>query len=365
MVIDRETVEAMVLGGALLGGGGGGSVEMGRRLGRLALRMGEPRLIGVDEVGDHALAATVSLVGAPAAPEAHVTPEDHIGAVLLLGERVGSPLSGLVSSENGGSATVNGLLQSAALGIPVLDAPCDGRAHPTGAMGALGLRSLEGYISRQAALGGDPERGRNVRLLVESTLPRADALIRQAAVEAGGLVAVACNPVTIAHLRAHGAPGAIAMAVRLGEVMWDERTAERDGPSVAERLAGELGGRVLVEGEVRGLVRETRGGHDLGRLTVGDVELTFWNEYMTAERTAGERLATFPDLIASLDADHATPLTTAELREGARVLVLAAPRERLLLGAGLREPENFRAVEAAIGKPVIRYLFPEAEEGGV
>jgi hypothetical protein len=39
------------------------------------------------------------------------------------------------------------------------------------------------------------------------------------------------------------------------------------------------------------------------------------------------------------------------------VTLLAVPRERLILGAGMRDPELFRDVERAVQREVVRYVF--------
>ncbi len=44
----------------------------------------------------------------------------------------------------------------------------------------------------------------------------------------------------------------------------------------------------------------------MGKVTIDGFEMTFWNEYMTLEKD-GERYATFPDLIMTLDAKTARP----------------------------------------------------------
>ena len=219
-------------------------------------------------------------------------------------------------------------------------------------MGSMGLGELQGFISRQAAVGGNPETGRHLELCVEAPLPRADALVRQAAVESGGLVAVARNPVDAGYVRRHGAPGAIGMALDLGRLMMRERHA--GGETVARKLATAAGGEVVVSGHVAQLELETRGGYDVGRLTIEDVELTFWNEYMTLER-GGARLATFPDLISTLDAVDGTPRTSADLEPGGRVIVLLVPRKNLILGAGMRVPAGFRAVEEVLKRQIMSY----------
>lgn len=350
MIPDEDAVEAMVLGGAFLGGGGGGSLEEGRRLGLAALKLGRPSIVPIDELREESLLATVSAVGAPASREKFVHQDDYVRAVKILAERMSEPLSGLISSENGALSTVNGLIQSAALDLPVVDAPCNGRAHPTGIMGSMGLGELPGFISRQAAVGGNPETGRHLELYVEAPLVRADALVRQAAVESGGLVAVARNPVSAGYVRTHGAPGAICMALQLGRLMMSNRGA--GGETVAKKLVLTARGEIVACGHVAGLELETRGGYDVGLLKVDDFELTFWNEYMTLERR-GERLATFPDLIATLDAVDGIPRTSADLTAGTRVIVVRVPRKNLILGAGMRLPAGFRAVEEVLKKIIL------------
>jgi len=100
---------------------------------------------------------------------------------------------------------------------------------------------------------------------------------------------------------------------------------------------------------------ETRGGFDVGIARIGDLELSIWNEYLTLERGAA-RLATFPDLIATLDAATGVPITSAELAAGRRVIVIAAPAASLKLGAGLRIREHYEPLERAVGKPIVRFL---------
>jgi len=353
--LTRADVEAAVLGGALLGGGGGGWLADGRKLGELAVSMGRPLLASIEELPAGALVFTVSLVGAPAAAERYIEPIDHLRAVELAVEAVGCRPAALIANENGATATVNGWLQSACLGLPVLDAPCNGRAHPTGTMGAMGLHRRAEYVSTQGAVGGDGRRERHVELAVRAPLPLADALVRQAAVQAGGLVAVARNPVEVGYLKEHAAPGAISQAITVGELLLASAPGER-----AEAAARLLGGELVAQGEVVSHQLETRGGFDVGRVEVasdrGPFRLSIWNEYMTLDGREG-RLATFPDLIATLGPDG-LPLISAEIEVGVRLCLLVVPADRLVLGAGMRDQELFRVVEETIGEPVLAHAFP-------
>jgi len=353
MILDRMTVEAMVLGGGFLGGGGGGSMEEGRRMGLLALEGGTPKLIPIESLSPDALLVTVSAVGAPGASEKLVKPVDFVEAVMVLSGHLGSRIAGFISSENGGISTANGLIQSAFLKIPVVDCPCNGRAHPTGIMGSMGLNRQPDFISKQAAIGGNPEKNRRVSIYVEGALPHADGLIRQAAVEAGGLIAVARNPLPASFARENGAPGAISQAIELGQFIM----AGKSKPGqLAEKLAKRLSGEVITEGRVSSYQMETRGGYDVGKIGIREYELTFWNEYMTLEKK-GERIATFPDLMVTLGAEEVIPVSSSELARDRRVILIHIPRQKLILGAGMREKSNFSKVEEVVGKEVIRYLF--------
>jgi DUF917 family protein len=354
MRVDKEVVRAAAYGGAVLGGGGGGAIEEGLRLGRLALEVGQPRLVTLDEMEDQAVLVTVSAVGAPAAADQYLEPMHYVHALKLLIVHLDEPVAGLITNENGGLATLNGWFQSAVTGLPVVDAPCNGRAHPTGLMGAMGLNRIADYVSRQAAVGGNPETGRHVRLYVEGSLASASRLVRQSSVEAGGLVAVARNPATVAYVRDNAAPGALQQAIEAGRALLGAA-----GPrEAAEVVCGVLDGEVVCQARVTGLTLHTTGGFDVGQVELqGGYELTFWNEYMTLEQH-GQRLATFPDLITTLSATEIHPMGSAELREGQEVLVVRVPCQHLRLGGGMRQPELFRVAEQAVGKDLIRYVFP-------
>ncbi|MFQ5855883.1 MAG: DUF917 family protein [Anaerolineae bacterium] len=353
-ITSSDTLEAAVLGGALLGGGGGGGIEEGLHLGRLALERGGPLLADPDELPPDGILLTVSAVGAPSAPDRSVSPEQYVAAVESFLDVFKIDVAGLITNENGGMATVNGWLQSAVLGIPVADVPCNGRAHPTGVMGSMGLDAEPQYVSRQVAVGGNEVQGRQVVVSVEAALRVSAQLIRDAAVAAGGLVAVARNPVSVRYALEHGAPGAIAKAVELGRLLQPNAPPSQRAKACAERL----GGQIIHRGTVSDKRLESRGGFDVGWLRIGDYELTLWNEYMTLEQ-GGQRLGTFPDLIATLSAASARPLSTAEIRPGDEVFLLWAPRDHLILGAGMRRPELFQVVEKAVGKEIIAHVFPD------
>ena len=78
----------------------------------------------------------------------------------------------------------------------------------------------------------------------------------------------------------------------------------------------------------------------------GSVSFTFWNEYMLAEQD-GQRAATFPDLICTLDA------ATAEAQNGMDAYAIVIPKEKLILGAGMHQRELFQEVEDLLHKDMV------------
>ncbi len=361
--LDKELVEAAVLGGGVLGGGGGGSMEEGRRNGLLAVEMGAVELVDPQDLPESAILATASAVGAPAAKTAFALPVHYVRAAELLQKQGEIKIQGLVTSECGGVAATNGWVQAAVLGIPVVDAPCNGRAHPVAVMGSIGLHRVAGYLSMQAAVGGNPAEDRYVEIFVRGNLERNSALIRQAAVQAGGMVAVARNPVTVACARVNGAVGAIRQCIAIGRAMREGRGA---GPTVTIEAACEiLHGEIVGRGRITDVQLETKGGLDVGLVRVdtgegGTLELTFWNEYMTLEAVdpagAVRRIATFPDLMATFDLSTGMALSSALIAPGREVAVVSVPRQKLILGAGVRDPELLRPVEETVGKEVLKYV---------
>ncbi|MFC4802176.1 DUF917 domain-containing protein [Neobacillus sp. GCM10023253] len=350
ITLDKKMVEYAVYGGAVLGGGGGGWIEEGLQIGNLAVEVGQPELYTVDELKDEDLLVTVSLVGAPAAKDKFLKPIHYSRALELLSQKIGRPIQGIITNENGAGTSVNGWFQAAVTGIPVIDIPCNGRAHPTGSMGSMNLSELSDYVSHQAAVGG---KGANfMELSLTGSLDKVATMVRKASVEAGGLVAVARNPVTVAYAKANGAPGAIRQAIEVGEAL-----LSHIGESAIDAVVRKLGGRVVTEGIVTDFTLETTGGFDVGTVIINDsYELTFWNEYMTIEKN-GERFATFPDLIMTLDARTAEPIVSAAMAKGKQIAVIAVPKENLILSSTMRNEKLMKPVEDVLKKSILQYCF--------
>ncbi len=355
LVLTHDVVEAAVVGGSLLGGGGGGSMELGRKMASLALNLTPVELVDIEDLDEGSVLVNVAAVGAPSAKAAHAEPVYYIKALELLQNIANIKISGIISNEMGGTATVNGWLQAGILGLPVVDAPCNGRAHPTGLMGAMGLHRIENYKSIQAAVGGSNQKGTLIETVAMGNMEKTASLIRSAAVHAGGLVAVARNPVSSEYARENAALGAVKQAIELGRRILSAKS--KGAVAMAEEACRFLQGEIVHIGEIKEIFLECKGGFDVGKVEMGDdLEITFWNEYMTLEKS-GNRLATFPDLIMTIDAETGYPVTSAEVAKGQKVALMRVDKKHLKLGAGMRAPELFDACEEAVGKSIIKYVF--------
>ncbi len=369
---ERDLLAAL-WGGAVLGGGGGADPKAGYVLGKAALDTGPVLLASFDDLNPEDIVVTAGLVGSPKAGGRGPELNSYIDAFSFLQKITGIKIAAVNSNECGGLATVNGWLQSAGLGVPVADAPCNGRAHPTAMMGAMGLHMDDSYVSRQVAV------GKNAWIYAEGALGKASAMIR-ALSEKEGLVAVARNPVTVSYLEQHGAGGAITMCIELGLTMADYIQEELGfdplkpeyvgnmcnsdtkrglaGYLAANAAATFLNGLLLTVGTVGQTIIETVGGFDSGEVTVfskdaedgrHEVKLTFLNEYLTCE-AGGHTLFSFPDLIAVIDVKTGWPVPSAQICEGMEIIIIATPMNNLVLGEGMYDKNLYKPLEEATGR---------------
>jgi uncharacterized protein len=352
--LDLNAVHAAVAGGSVLAAGGGGWVDHGMLVGTTAVQYGSPKLVTLEELDPDAMIATVSAIGAPAAVGWEMRPGDYVRALELLMEAVDDPIVGTVTAQNGSSTTCNGWVASAVLGTVVVDAAGDGRAHPTGKMGSFGLAADDDYETVQAVAGGNRAENRYLEVVTRGTVRRTANVLRTASDMSGGFISCARNPLPASFVAEHAAVGAISFALSLGESILAATDA---GPeAMIQATVDHLGGRILARGIVRAKTLRTENAFDIGTVAVGELELGFVNEYLTAE-AGGERLATFPDVLATLSPATGRIISIAHLREGDEVAVLHVPKANVPLGDGVREPSVYPEVEAMLGKPLAEYAL--------
>lgn len=341
-----------IWGGSVLACGGGGWVSHGELMAEMATRLGTPILCSVDEIPDDALVATVTAIGAPGAPDWEIQPRDYVNALKLLIDHAPGPIVAVLTAQNGASTTVNGWIQSSMLGVKVLDAAGDVRAHPTGKLGGMGLTNRPGYQTVQAVAGGNRKLHGELRLVAQGSIVTTSDVLRDVSVRVGGFIAAARNPVEAAWVKQHAAIGAVTFALDLGKAM---RAAESSGAqAIIDATCTETGGAVLAAGPARiKNPMRTEGGFDHGMFEVGGLTLRYLNEYMTVDRGL-ERVATYPDVITTLSTKTGRPATISEVREGDPLAVFHIDRSRIPLSSSTKDRSALEEVERIMGVDLIQ-----------
>jgi DUF917 family protein len=358
-ILTEKDVEPAVKGGSVYAAGGGGWADHGRMLGYAAVSVGKPELVDIEELKPKDWVATAAAIGAPASTTAwEMQGRDYIKAVELLQEALGEKLSGLIIGQNGKSSTLNGWLPSAVLGTKVVDAVGDVRAHPTGDMGSIGMAGSPKQMI-QTAVGGNRAENRYIELVVRGATAKISPILRTASDMSGGFIASCRNPLRAKYVRDNAALGGISLALALGEAIIAAEA--KGGSAVIDAIVKTTGGTVLAKGAVtkKDLVY-TKEAFDIGRfvLNEGDKAITIhtMNEYMAIDDAGGTRLATFPDIISTLDA-AGTPLSAGQLREGMYVFVLHVPKKLIPLSSSVIDAAVYPSVEKAMGIEIAKYAL--------
>ncbi len=357
-ILGLEDVEAAIRGGSLYAAGGGGWADHGRLLGTAAVTIGQPELVSMDEVPDDAFIATAAAIGAPAGTtEWQMLGIDYVKSVQLLQDALGAPVYGLIIGQNGMSSTMNAWLPSALLGTKVVDAVGDIRAHPTGDMGSIGMAaSPEETI--QVAVGGHRASNSYMELVVRGATAKISPILRKAADIAGGFIASCRNPVRASYVKKNAALGGISRALELGHAIM---AAEgKGGRATIDAICKMTSGTIIGEGTVtRKSVKYTDAAFDIGTIMIQcgqrDLVLHVMNEYMAVE-SMGERLATFPDVITTLDT-AGRPVSVGQLREGIAISVFHIEKSQLPLSASVKDPSVYPVCETALGIPIAKYAL--------
>jgi DUF917 family protein len=211
----------------------------------------------------------------------------------------------------------------------------------------------------QTAVGGNRAENRYIELVVKGATAKISPVLRTAADQSGGFIASCRNPVRASYVKANAALGGISLALQLGEAIIAAEA--RGGSKVIDAIVETTGGALLAKGYVaKKDVVYTNQAFDIGTITLGDGDtahiLHVMNEYMAVENAGGTRLATFPDVITTLDA-AGKPLSVGEVREGMHIFVLHVPKTVIPLASSVLDPSVYPPVEAAMGIEIARYAL--------
>lgn len=360
--LSMKDVEAAVKGGSVFASGGGGWVDHGMEIGTAAIAVGRPKLVSVDELPDDAIIITTTAIGAPAGTtDWQMLGKDYIKAVELLQEAFDGKIVGVMTPQNGMSSSINGWLPAAALGLVVVDATGDIRAHPTGKMGSMGLASSLDYETIQVVVGGKPETGSYIELVVKGTPAKTSNILRTASDMSGGFIACARHPIPASFVKKNAAIGGITMAIELGEAIM---AAEPNGPqAIIDTICTQTKGEIIGRGKVKRMDVKYTGAFDIGTITVdvpGDsLVLHVMNEYMAVTDVHGTRLSTYPDVITTISTETGRPVSVGNLQEGMEIVVFRIHKSYIPISSSVRDETVYPEVEQVLGINISDYALEE------
>jgi len=349
---DEPGLRALVYGGAVLGGGGGGSLSAGLDSVRAALAAGVPRIVPLARIAGDAILATLSAVGSAGETSGAALGQAHFKRALDLFEPFANrAIDGFIASEVGPRAVTYGLQESARTGIPVVDAPGNGRAHPLFVMGSLGLHLRPRHATATVAVGGQAGSADYVEIAIRANVAKAARIVRDRAAHGGIALAVVRNPVPASFVRGHAAVGGLAYAHRVGRTLLAGLPAGTT--AVLPALARLMGGRVLATGLILSAALSERQGFTIGRIMIRRADgsalgIAVCNEFM-AVLDEGRLVVAFPDQIALFDRETGLPLASPEASVDRPVAVFTVPRSRLILGSTMRDPRLLGQLEKLVG----------------
>jgi DUF917 family protein len=353
-LLDERRLRELAYGGAVLGAGGGGSIEAGLAAGREALALGAPRLVHIDELAPTTLTATLSIVGSVGGMSGAQARPQHELALFQLAKLEKKRVGAVIASEVGPQAVTYGWRESATTGIPIVDAPCNGRAHPLGVMGSLGLNRRPLHLAAAVAIGGSASASNYVQLNLRASATKAGKMIRDASATAGIPLAVARNLLPASYVRNHAAIGGLRYAAQVGAMVLGEITYGLD--RLLQQLVRSMRGRILFSGHVKSVSLTESHGFTLGHIRMqdrhgGECTVGVCNEYL-ALRKERRNLATFPDLITIFDYESSLPLASPQVKMGMRVAVMGVPRSRLKLGSTMNDCSLLIPIERRLNLPL-------------
>jgi DUF917 family protein len=329
--IGPDELQPLATGAWILGTGGGGSPYLSylnmRQLYADGIRV---NLMDPADLGDDALVAVVSNMGAPLVGQERLSdPAVAAKPVRMMEEYLGRRFTAVMSVEIGGGNAFQPLLVAAMTGLPVVDADAMGRAFPEAQMTSFAIADLPMFPLTLADI-----RDNEVVVARAASWKWMERISRKVCTEVGSIAATCKAPRTGAEVKAFGILYTTSQAIALGREVRRARRAHED--PVAATIAT-AHGKILFRGKVADVQRRTTEGFLRGKAVVDGIdddrdarfELAFQNEYAVGWRDS-RVVVTTPDLICLLDSVSGEAIGTESLRYGQRVSVIALPAPAIL-----------------------------------
>ncbi|OPA80306.1 hypothetical protein BVG16_06110 [Paenibacillus selenitireducens] len=323
--LNEQAIQYIAVGAAVLGTGGGGDPHIGKLMAIEAIRKyGPVRVVSPDELGDEDLIVPLSMIGAPTVMNEKIPSTLQMTKPLeLLEKELGRKVTAIMPIEVGGGNSLVPVIAAAERGIPMLDADAMGRAFPESQMVTFYLDGLDCSPVTMA-----DERGNSVLLHAIDGVWE-ERIARAITIQMGGSASICDYPVTGAQVKQSAIPHTLTLAYEIGKTLFESKELKQNP---IEALLKQLHGYALFYGKAVDIRRRTEGGFTRGEAVFEgtgaqkgrSMRLFFQNEFLLATED-GRSLAVTPDLISLLDQDTGMPITTENLKYGARVTAVGFP----------------------------------------
>ena len=312
----------------MLGAGGGGDPYIGHlMLQQLFAEGRELSIVAPTSLEDDDLVASVACMGAPTVMTEKLPSIDALALALRrLEALVGREVSAIIPLEIGGINATVPLVLASHLGLPIVDADGMGRAFPEIQMVTFGVYGCP--ISPVVVT----NEHNDIVIVQSDDNKQGEDLARSVVTRMGGMAQIALYPMSGSEAKRTCVPETLGLALTIGRSIGGAGAAGHDPfaslfaeleTSQPERKCG-----ILYDGKVVDVLRETRGGFNVGTVRLrrlngdgSEFEVHYQNENTVAYRD-GKVVAVVPDIIAILDRETAEPVTAERVKYGQRVKVV-------------------------------------------
>lgn len=315
--IHVQDLQLLALGSAILGSGGGGNPINELLLAQYLLEQyGPVELLEVDELQSSDVIAPLAFMGAPTVALERLQNGKEFTDILKRIKECKGKVTAVMPAEIGGLNLFTPIIVAALYRLPVLNADLIGRAFPSLEMSSAHVSG----ISPSPAFLSDG-LGTTVTLEIP-TAQKLEQLARAITIALGSNAAIVSYIMNGLEAKRSVIPGTITQALELGVSVVDGRNSKKD---VVECIIAETSGVLLGTGTVTDIKQEIKDGFLKGTVTIEgskNIIIEYQNEYLLA-RIDGQVKAMTPDIIAILDSQTGTAITSESLAFGNKVSVVA------------------------------------------
>lgn len=362
-ILDKNDVDALLIGLGIYGTGGGGDPEWGRKIIENDFSKGRVyEIVDPEDVEDDAFVCSGGIMGSVKALE-YMSYDEIVESwekefILMKAfkemEKIkGRKIDYIIPFEAGGLNTPVIMTLAARMGIPVINADAVGRSAPETQM-----TSFVGYGISLNPMPLVDHKGNTIVVMSANELTYADEIGRFVVTKGGGMGGNAHYAMSGAELKKSCIPGAISNSIRVGKLILE---AQRKGIDPVDEFVEKENGLKLFEGVVTEVVGEDKGGFYLTNVTLDGTKdytnkkakLVIKNEVMAAW-VDGKIKSIFPDLVCMLYTESGIGVMSSDIKQGMKISLVGFPcHERL------RYCLKTEAGKTAFGGA--RYGYPELE----